>query len=501
VQMAVALANGFTWPRAGRSELLQTPTETPRQLEPESPESDESFDGVTRVLFPPTPGSSRVQSPLHSSPASPRTTGGCQLFDASWGRTACRCFRITGSLFVATAVMAPGVLVARASMDSLLHAGNNAALLRGATPSGVKLEWRRRAEELVEGSRRRGAWAARAWLQACQWPPRVAGVDPCGLQRTSSAPARLLAETMADSVGTLGQREQHGGENLGSPPLARSLGSRNIENLSSPPRSGQYEGGNPGSRPDSRHYASENPLAIRASTRRRENFFIVAGGSGLCQAETMRRYVEVQRRADRSLLFIATVGNELGSELWSQDDLLHHVPWLAAPGNHGYADCQPLRLLAQQLSSGPKRLWLPDHNYHYSIPEADLEVIALDTNMESTRLCAGFLRTIRAAGHELLVQRAQRGSARTVLILQHFPGRCRRDVFEAAVPAGREVRVLCAYGHHGVLRCEGHDAAGTCDMVMAGDCCPTTANASGFAAVHLTADGGFVTVLEPGNCT
>jgi len=330
------------------------------------------------------------------------------------------------------------------------------------------------------------------------------------------------------------------------------------------------------------HYDGDNPLAIRASANRSDNYFLIigdwgkAGGPGPCQsavAEKMKRYVREQRRAGKELLFVATVGDNffwggVGEDSWRRQwaepygandpgSPLHGVPWLAVLGDHDYGDsdpyalcpgARPLRVIGGQPYAGrqlngdrnpsrpayTERFWLPDYNYHYSIPEADLEVIALDTNAEALgelgggragraeafRLCGGrghvaaFLRLVREAGRELLVQRARNGTARTVVILQHYPGHCQREAFEAALPPGRRVRVLCAYGHVHEQRCDGWDAGGSCDTVLAGGgggCCPPEASdkvsVGGFAAVRLTDDGGFHTEVEseavrlpPGTC-
>eukprot|EP00930_Biecheleria_cincta_P025481 TRINITY_DN18146_c0_g1_i1.p2 TRINITY_DN18146_c0_g1~~TRINITY_DN18146_c0_g1_i1.p2 ORF type:complete len:195 (-),score=30.91 TRINITY_DN18146_c0_g1_i1:63-647(-) len=168
-----------------------------------------------------------------------------------------------------------------------------------------------------------------------------------------------------------------------------------------------------------------------------------------------------------------------------------------------------------------RRFWLPDYNYHYEIHEVDLEVIAIDTNgmvepsllggdwhgrAEADDLCGGvavsaaFLQKVAEAGRALLVERARAGTARTVLILQHYPGLCGREIFEQALPAWRkDVQILCAYGHVHEQRCEGFDAAGRCTNILTGGgggCCAPEVSLAGFTAVHLDDNGNANVDLE-----
>lgn len=43
-----------------------------------------------------------------------------------------------------------------------------------------------------------------------------------------------------------------------------------------------------------------------------------------------------------------------------------------------------------------------------------------------------------SAGDELVIQRAKKSTAGTVLLLQHYPGKCPRDIFENALPSWRK---------------------------------------------------------------
>eukprot|EP00440_Ansanella_granifera_P071729 gb/GFBE01077842.1/.p1 GENE.gb/GFBE01077842.1/~~gb/GFBE01077842.1/.p1 ORF type:complete len:402 (+),score=54.84 gb/GFBE01077842.1/:1-1206(+) len=322
------------------------------------------------------------------------------------------------------------------------------------------------------------------------------------------------------------------------------------------------------------HYNGTNPLGIRASNRRSENYFLIIGdwgrdsGPGQCQsavAEKMKAYIRQQQAQGKQLLFVASAGDNfywsgVKASAWEQSwsrpygtndpaSPLYKIPWLAVLGNHDFgnddphAACPAAQGLAMASVEGqaygsrqfnadknPTRpeytghYWLPDYNYHYEIPEADLEVIAIDTNAHgigelggneaghraSFAACGGrwnverFMNEVAEAGRDLLRQRARHGSAKTVLILQHYPGLCQRDIFEAELPAGRQVKVLCAYGHAHWQQCDGRDISGNCNMVLTGGgggCCAPQVSHAGFAAVSLTDDGGFRTDVESDQVT
>ena len=157
------------------------------------------------------------------------------------------------------------------------------------------------------------------------------------------------------------------------------------------------------------------------------------------------------------------------------------------------------------------KYWLPDYNYHYELPGANLEVIAIDTNakVEPTIIggdktgrihadmkCGGqattqaFLQKIAESGEELLKKRAAENTAGTVLLLQHYPNKCPRDIFENALPAKRKgkVKVLCAYGHDHTQACDKKDEKGLCIDILTGGgggCCGPLVSLAGFTAVHL----------------
>jgi len=315
-------------------------------------------------------------------------------------------------------------------------------------------------------------------------------------------------------------------------------------------------------------YAGNNPLGIQALSPRSNNYFLIigdwgrSGGPGACQANVaarMKDYVQGQKNAGKNLLFIASVGDNFywsgvtpaawdqqwGSVYGTNDagSPLHNVPWMSVMGNHDYGNNDPYAAcpMARPIShvqgqpygckqfnsdKNPSRpasaakYWLPDYNYHYTIPEADLEVIALDTNAHfmgslggdpqgsqaAMDLCGGrnavsaFLQDVAQAGSRLLIERAQQGTAKTVLIIQHYPGACGKDLFVSNLPASRQgqVEVICAYGHVHEQACDGNSATGQCNMILAGGgggCCEPVITQAGFTAVGLTDGGGFNTEM------
>lgn len=317
--------------------------------------------------------------------------------------------------------------------------------------------------------------------------------------------------------------------------------------------------------PYTNNYNASNPLGIKADTSKRSNnYLLIIGdwgkhaGVGACQMEVahkMKAYVERQKAAGKTLLAVTTTGDNFYWTGATQDGWhsqwepaygsmhdwqgpLHQVPWLAVMGNHDYGDNDPYAFCpeTQPLASingqayashqmnrdrNPTRpaeawmYWFPDYNYHYEIPEADVEIIAVDTNYQNVVHHLGwtalgfqdafykcgypgtverFMKRIEAAGEQLLRDRAWYGTAKTTIILQHYPESCKKDVFYSALRPGRQTKVLCAFGHWHDQKCHGWDERGVCTDILAGGgggCCGY--HWAGFAAVHLTDDGSFDT--------
>lgn len=311
------------------------------------------------------------------------------------------------------------------------------------------------------------------------------------------------------------------------------------------------------------HYKASNPLNIEVKSSRSENYFLIlgdwgkAGGPGSCQlavATRMRAYVKEQKLRGKHLLFIASVGDnfywtgatpEAWERTWSQpygvhdpSSPLYQIPWLSLYGNHDFGNndphafcphLYPRKILHGQPYSShqlnrdkfpdrphfTEKYWLPDYNYHYELPAADLEVIVVDTNGKVTpdiiggdqggrnkadANCSGqaisqdFLEKIAQSGEDLVIERAKQNTAGTILLLQHYPGKFPRETFENALPASRKekVKVLCAYGHEHTQGCEKKDKSGMCIDILTGGgggCCGPIVDLAGFTAVHL--DSGF----------
>eukprot|EP00913_Durusdinium_trenchii_P021859 g20539.t1 len=286
------------------------------------------------------------------------------------------------------------------------------------------------------------------------------------------------------------------------------------------------------------------------------------GSCQLAVAARLREYVTEQKAAGKHLLFIGSVGDnfywtgatpEAWERSWSQpygandpNSPLFRVPWLSVYGNHDFGNSDPHafcpHLFPRKIVGGqpysshqlnldkyPDRphftehYWLPDYNYHYELPEANLEVIVVDTNakVEPTIIggekkgrakadekCGGqattqaFLQKLTESGEDLLRKRAaenKAGQADTVLIIQHYPGKCPRDIFENSLPPARKgkVKVLCAYGHDHNQGCDLKDKDGICINILTGGgggCCAPLINTAGFTAVHLDDSAGVKSV-------
>jgi len=98
-----------------------------------------------------------------------------------------------------------------------------------------------------------------------------------------------------------------------------------------------------------------------------------------------------------------------------------------------------------------------------------------------------------AESEALLQKRANETSAKTVLIMQHYPSEGRRllDMFRTA--NGNKAKALSVSGHDHVQRCDGARGSWGCDNIVSGGggLCYHSPN-HGFTAVALTDDGGYV---------
>jgi len=195
---------------------------------------------------------------------------------------------------------------------------------------------------------------------------------------------------------------------------------------------------------------------------------------------------------------------------------------LAIMGNHDHGDSDPhcsCGGVCKQFNNGPRpagteKFWLPDYYWHYLIPGVDLEVIGLDANSNDIRnlngngckncaaVCGGignvtnFLTGKMKEGTSYLEQRARTTTAKTALIIQHYPGvgADLKKRFDAA--NGGRTKTLSAYGHAHDQVCHGSRTYG-CDIILSGGGGGWRGGGYfGFTAVHLTDDGGYNTVLE-----
>jgi hypothetical protein len=327
--------------------------------------------------------------------------------------------------------------------------------------------------------------------------------------------------------------------------------------------------------PYTSRYDGNNPLKIKAADKRSDNYFLIIGDWGhngfpshcqLAVAAKMKEYVTEQKMKNKTLLAILTVGdnfywygvtpdkwNSVWGSVYGTNDPsspLYGIPWLGSLGNHDFGDEDPYAFCpdasplatfegqnygCQQFNrdrnptrpNGTELFWLPDYNYHYEIPEADVEFILIDKNRwymmeinnwgqhDAWRKCGGksevhgFLARIEEESERLLKRRGAEGTASTTVILQHYPefAHSARQAFldglkESGRKSGssqewRRSHTLSAYGHEHDQICTGYDDEGKCNMVLTGGgggCC--LADYGGFTAVHLTDDGGFDLDIE-----
>jgi hypothetical protein len=273
----------------------------------------------------------------------------------------------------------------------------------------------------------------------------------------------------------------------------------------------------------------------------------------------MKQYVQNQAALGKTLLFIAAVGDNFywsgqdGSKWSSQwDDVYGHtdqnsplydIPWLTVLGNHDIGASDPYLAcpsVAKYASMGgqdygsrqfnkdknyerpdwTRKYWMPDYNWHYEIPQIGVEVVGVDTNGDhiddlngaghagavfdpcgGRDNVQGFLGMIKNSGDDMLQCRAEKGTASTVLVMQHYPSNGQDVLNKFSNALQRDARVLTAYGHDHEQKCDGTDDQGQCNVIMTGSgggCCDgdLPQNHAGFTAIHLTEDGGFTSDVE-----
>jgi hypothetical protein len=192
-------------------------------------------------------------------------------------------------------------------------------------------------------------------------------------------------------------------------------------------------------------------------------------------------------------------------------------------GGQDYASGQFNKDKNPERPDWTSKYWMPDYNWHYEIPEIGLEVVGVDTNGDHIyelngsgssdgvfNPCGGadnvgnFLGMVKDSGDEVLECRAEKGTASTVLVIQHYPDN-KYDVLgkfnDVLQQTGRKANVLTAYGHDHDQFCEGTDdqAEPQCNVIKTGSgggCCDDYIGNPGFTAIHLTADGGFTSKVE-----
>lgn len=297
-------------------------------------------------------------------------------------------------------------------------------------------------------------------------------------------------------------------------------------------------------------------MGIQPLTKRSDNFFLLIGdwgkdgGAAGCQkkvAQMMNEYVAKYQQQGKKCLFVGALGdNFYNSGLrddahWQQQwgniygtndpsKALHNIPWLAVLGNHDHGGsdpgcacgmgCKQFNRAPTPRPAGTEKFWIPDYSWNYEIPGAQLEIIGIDTNAvdvpnlggdgckngarAACQKCGGqgkiqnFLNGEKAKGERLLDERAKSSEAKTVVIMQHYPGVGKQYKEQFEKQNGNKASVLSAYGHAHEQVCNGKNTqTGNCELVLSGGGAGWRGKGYfGFTAVHLLDDGGFKTVLE-----
>lgn len=273
---------------------------------------------------------------------------------------------------------------------------------------------------------------------------------------------------------------------------------------------------------------ADNPLNIEPDSKRSNNYFIIMGdwgatGSGErglphCQkrvAAMMKDYVKQQKDAGKTLLFIASLGDNFYGQVRSDlrmfkrawrdmygSDLTTRYPWLTTLGNHDYGKNDPrlgspsssVKVHGQnygglQLNSDKnhgkrpsytKMFWQPDYNYHYSLPAVGLEVISVDCDSAHPQP-----RGIKNSGKALLRWRGKKTEAKNVLIINHYVKKSLIDEFRKG---GSKAEVFLAGGHN-------HKRVISGETILSGHGGgrPSSGSTYGFVAVRLKDGTGWTT--------
>eukprot|EP00413_Alexandrium_margalefii_P014171 CAMPEP_0204548584 /NCGR_PEP_ID=MMETSP0661-20131031/23685_1 /ASSEMBLY_ACC=CAM_ASM_000606 /TAXON_ID=109239 /ORGANISM="Alexandrium margalefi, Strain AMGDE01CS-322" /LENGTH=234 /DNA_ID=CAMNT_0051555505 /DNA_START=33 /DNA_END=734 /DNA_ORIENTATION=- len=135
---------------------------------------------------------------------------------------------------------------------------------------------------------------------------------------------------------------------------------------------------------------------------------------------------------------------------WVFHEELRSVPWYSVYGNHDYhADwcaCAKEPIQCAQVNEDVRNLdffYMPSYNWHREHPDLDLEVVGLDLNQfmwawnktetldrqcpmdcfytKCHAECEGNLRYRAQEGIRLLKERAEKSSARNMVVFSHYP--------------------------------------------------------------------------------
>jgi len=160
---------------------------------------------------------------------------------------------------------------------------------------------------------------------------------------------------------------------------------------------------------------------------------------------------------------------------------------------------------------------MPDYNWHYEIPEISLEIIGMDTNGNHVddlnghgaggsiySYCGGqskvqsFLGKVTANAFDKLKCRALAGTAKTVIIMQHYPADGPETLSTFSNNNNRGAQYLHLTGHTHEQKCLKSGEHGCYDILTGGGGGYKfeSGHHGGFTAVHLNEDGGYTSVID-----